>query len=239
MEALGDSGFHVGSWLVFNTIFFNTLFEPIHLTNLPVVIPSTLAAFQSPSRLSGSISTYTWLSCGNNMSNLVVIGFPKVEEAEQVRLELVAIQEEHLITLEDAVVLEHGSDGHVHLRQAINMTAAGAMGGSFWGLLIGLIFANPLLGVAAGASAGAASGALSDIGINDKFLKELTETLPQGSAALALLVRDSTPDRVIERLRRHVPNARLVHTSLSHTDEEKLKEQLEHARKQAEALRMA
>jgi len=173
------------------------------------------------------------------MSNLVVIGFPKVEEAEQVRLELVAIQEEHLITLEDAVVLEHGSDGHVHLRQAINMTAAGAMGGSFWGLLIGLIFANPLLGVAAGAGAGAASGALSDIGINDKFLKELTETLPQGSAALALLVRDSTPDRVIERLRRHVPNARLVHTSLSHMDEEKLKEQLEQARKQAKALRMA
>ena len=73
----------------------------------------SLSAFQSPSRLSGSISTYTWLSCGNNMSNLVVIGFPKVEEAEQVRLELVAIQEEHLITLEDAVVLEHGSDGHV------------------------------------------------------------------------------------------------------------------------------
>ena len=171
------------------------------------------------------------------MSNLVVIGFPKVEEAEQVRLELVAIQEEHLITLEDAVVLEHGSDGHVHLRQAINMTATGAMGGSFWGLLVGLIFANPLLGLAAGA--GAASGALSDIGINDKFLKELAERPPQGNAALALLVRDSTPDRVIERLRRHVPNARLVHTSLSHTDEEKLKEQLEKARKQAEALRMA
>jgi len=113
------------------------------------------------------------------------------------------------------------------------------MGGSFWGLLIGLIFANPLLGVAAGASAGAASGAISDIGINDKFLKELTETLPQGSAALALLVKDSTPDRVIERLRRHLPNARLIHTSLSHTDEETLKEQLEQARKKAEALRMA
>jgi len=125
------------------------------------------------------------------MSNLVVIGFPKVEEAEQVRLELVAIQEEHLITLEDAVVLEHGSDGHVHLRQAINMTATGAMGGSFWGLLVGLIFANPLLDLAAGA--GAASGALSDIGINDKFLKELAERPPQGNAALALLVRDSVP----------------------------------------------
>ena len=89
------------------------------------------------------------------------------------------------------MVLEHGSDGHVHLRQAINMTATGAMGGSFWGLLVGLIFANPLLDLAAGA--GAASGALSDIGINDKFLKELAERPPQGNAALALLVRDSVP----------------------------------------------
>ena len=51
------------------------------------------------------------------------------------------------------MVLEHGEDGHVHLRQAINMTAAGAMGGSFWGLLIGLLFANPLLGLAVGAGA--------------------------------------------------------------------------------------
>ena len=173
------------------------------------------------------------------MSNLVVVGFPKVAEAEDVRRELVTIQQEHLITLEDAVVLEHGDDGHVHLRQAINMTAAGAMGGTFWGLLIGLIFANPLLGAAVGAGAGAASGALNDIGINDKFLEELAETLPQGSAALALLVRDSTPDRVIERLRRHAPHARLIHTNLSHTDEEALKAQLETARKQAEALRLS
>ena len=82
------------------------------------------------------------------MSNLVVVGFPKAQEAEEVRRELVTIQQEHLIALEDAVVLEHGEDGHVHLRQAINMTAAGAMGGSFWGLLIGLLFANPLLGLA-------------------------------------------------------------------------------------------
>ena len=66
------------------------------------------------------------------MSDLIVIGFPNVEEAEQVRLELVTIQQEHLIALEDAVVLEHGEDGHVHLRQAINLAAAGAVSGSFW-----------------------------------------------------------------------------------------------------------
>ena len=173
------------------------------------------------------------------MSNLVVVGFPKAQEAEDVRLELVKIQQEHLIALEDAVVLEHGEDGHVHLRQAINMTAAGAMGGSFWGLLIGLLFANPLLGLAVGAGAGAASGSLNDMGINDNFLKELAETLPKGSAALALLVHEGTPDRVVESLRSHAPHARLVKTSLSHVDEDKLRDLIKTSAQQAEALRLA
>ena len=77
-----------------------------------------------------------------------------------------------------------GVDGHVHLRQAINLAAAGAVSGSFWGVLIGVLFLNPLVGLAVGAGAGAASGALSDIGINDQFLLDLGETLPKGSAAL-------------------------------------------------------
>jgi uncharacterized membrane protein len=173
------------------------------------------------------------------MSDLIVIGFPNVEEAEQVRRELVTIQQQHLIALEDACVLEHGEDGHVHLKQAINLAAAGAASGSFWGMLIGLLFLNPLVGLAVGAGAGAASGALSDIGINDQFLKELGETLPKGSAALALLVREGTPDRVVESLRSHAPHARLVKTSLSHVDEDKLRDLIKTSAQQAEALRLA
>ncbi|MGB5240155.1 MAG: DUF1269 domain-containing protein [Prochlorococcaceae cyanobacterium] len=172
------------------------------------------------------------------MSNLIVVGFPKVDEAEAVRKELVAIQQEHLISLEDAVVVERDADGQVQLRQAINLTAAGALGGGFWGSLVGLLFLNPLLGAAVGAGMGAASGALSDLGINDGFLRELGETLPKGSAALCLLVRDATPDRVVERLRSFAPHAKLLRTSLSHTDEAQLNELLESSRKQAEALRL-
>jgi uncharacterized membrane protein len=173
------------------------------------------------------------------MSDLVVVGFPKAEEAEAVRKELVSFQQEHLIALEDAVVVAHDSDGEVHLRQAINLTAAGALGGGFWGTLVGLLFANPLLGAAVGAGVGAASGAVSDLGINDTFMKELGETLPPGSAALCLLVRNATPDRVIERLRLHAPHAKLIRTSLSHVDEDKLRRMLERASRQAEALRLA
>ena len=142
------------------------------------------------------------------MGSLVVVGFPKAEEAEQVRRELVDIQREQLIALEDAVVVEHDSEGQVHVRQAINLTAAGALGGGFWGTLVGLLFLNPLLGAAVGAGVGAASGSLSDIGINDGFMRELGETLPRGSAALCLLVREATPDRVIERLRARSSSSR-------------------------------
>jgi uncharacterized membrane protein len=173
------------------------------------------------------------------MSSLVVVGFPNVEEAELVRRELVDIQREQLIALEDAVVVEHDGEGQVHLRQAINLAAAGALGGGFWGTLVGLLFLNPLLGAAVGAGVGAASGSLSDIGINDSFMRELGETLPRGSAALCLLVRQATPDRVVERLRAHAPHAKLLRTNLSHTDEDRLRELLERARQQAEALRLA
>jgi len=172
------------------------------------------------------------------MSSLVVVGFPKADEAEQVRRELADIQREQLIALEDAVVVEHDGDGQVHLRQAVNLAAAGALGGGFWGTLVGLLFLNPLLGAAVGAGVGAASGSLSDIGINDGFMRELGETLPSGSAALCLLVREATPDRVIERLRAHAPHAKLLRTNLSHTDEDQLRELLERARLQAEALRL-
>ena len=172
------------------------------------------------------------------MSSLVVVGFPTVSEAEEVRRDLVDIQKEELIALEDAVVVEHDVDGKVHLRQALNLTTAGAVGGGFWGSLVGLLFLNPLLGAAVGAGIGAASGSLSDLGINDNFLREVGETLPAGTAALCLLVRDSTPDRLVERLRAHAPHAKLLRTSLSHTDEERLRQLLEKASKQAEALRL-
>ena len=173
------------------------------------------------------------------MSSMVVVGFPTTEEAERVRGDLVDIQREQLISLEDAVVVERDASGQVHLRQALTLTAAGALGGGFWGSLVGLLFLNPLLGAAVGAGIGAASGSLSDLGINDGFMREVGETLPEGTAALFVLLRDATPDRVIERLRAHAPHAKLLRTNLSHTDEERLRQLLETASKQAEALRLS
>jgi uncharacterized membrane protein len=69
-----------------------------------------------------------------------------------------------------------------------------------WGGLIGLIFLAPLLGMAVGAAAGAAGGAMADYGVDDRFMKELGEKLTPDSAALIVLVRSMTPDKILPNI---------------------------------------
>ena len=162
------------------------------------------------------------------MATLVVIGYESEIKAEEVRLALLKLQREYLIDLGDAVVAVREDDGTVKLRQLVNLTATGALGGGFWGTLIGVLFMNPLVGLAAGAAAGALSGALSDVGIDDKFLKELAQTLKPGTAALCVLVRRSTPDKVLEEIKGF--GGTVLKTSLSHDDEQKLQAALSSAK---------
>jgi len=105
------------------------------------------------------------------MSDLIVIEFGDKETAFELRAELAKMQKEYLIEMEDVVVVTKNEKGKVKLHQAVNLTAAGAVGGTFWGMLIGMIFLNPLLGAAVGAGAGALSGKLRDIGISDDFIQ--------------------------------------------------------------------
>ena len=162
------------------------------------------------------------------MSTLVVIGYNEIHKAEEVRLTLVKLQRDYLIDLEDAVAVTKDAAGKIKLHQAVNLTAAGAASGGFWGTLIGLMFLNPLLGLAVGASAGAVSGALGDLGINDQFMKDLAATLTPNSSALFVLVRKSTPDKVLEEVKG--TGGTILKTSLSHEDETRLQAALSAAK---------
>ncbi|PWB91119.1 hypothetical protein C5688_07760 [Methylocystis sp. MitZ-2018] len=135
------------------------------------------------------------------MNDLLVIAFPSEEKAEEVRQKLFTMQKEYLIELGDAVVAVKNADGAIKLNQLFNTTALGGVSGAFWGALIGLIFMMPLAGAAIGAGAGAVSGALTDFGIDDKFMKDVAAAVPPGGAALFLLVRKMTTDKVLEGLK--------------------------------------
>ncbi len=163
------------------------------------------------------------------MSNLIVLGFDNPADAFDMRAALARLQAQYLIEMEDAVVVTRDQKGKVQLHQAVNLTAAGAVSGTLWGSLIGLIFLNPLLGAAMGAGAGALSGALTDIGIGDDFMKQLGQTFKPGTAALFLLVRKSTPDKVLDGLKQFTGKARVLQTSLTKDKEDELKRAFEGA----------
>lgn len=162
------------------------------------------------------------------MSTLIVIVYPDELKAEQVRLDFLKMQKEYLLTLEDAVVAVKKPDGKVRLLQMYNLTLGGAVSGGVWGTLIGLIFLNPLLGLVVGAGAGAVAGALSDVGINDDFMKKLASTLTPGSSALFVLVDSAITDKVMAELQG--TGGKILQTSLSTLDQEKLQKALDEAR---------
>ena len=161
------------------------------------------------------------------MSDLVVIVYPNEEKAEEVRKRLFELQVEHLIKIGDAVIATKTESGSVKLNQMMNMTAAGAATGSMWGLLIGVLFLNPMIGVAAGAASGALGGALTDVGINDPFMKKLAETIEPGSAALFVLVQEITTDKVLAAIKGY--GGVVLKTSFDETKEQALREALKSA----------
>ena len=157
------------------------------------------------------------------MSELIVIGYDSSEKAEAARGALLGMAREYLVDVADAVVASADKDGKIKLNQMVNLWTTGATGGAFWGLLIGLIFFNPLLGLAVGAGAGAISGALTDYGIDDKFMKDVATILQPGQAALFMMVRTNASDKVIERLGEK--GGRVLRTNLDSEAESHLREE--------------
>jgi len=133
--------------------------------------------------------------------------------AEAARKKLFDLQKEYLIELGDAVVAVRQLDGTVKLNQLVNMTAVGAASGGLWGGLIGMLFLSPLLGAAIGAGDGALSGRFRDVGISDQFMKDAAAALTPGHAALCVLVRKVTADKVLPAMAEF--GGKVLHTSLS------------------------
>jgi uncharacterized membrane protein len=173
------------------------------------------------------------------MPDLVVIVYPTESRAEEIRQKLLSLEKEYLIELEDAVIATKDKNGRVRLNQIVNPTAMGALAGSWWGLLMGAIFLMPVMGAAAGipglalgvasgaalgAATGAIGGALTDLGINDNFMKELSTKLEPGGAALFLLIRRMTTDKVLTAIKG--TGGEVIKTSLDSTEEEVLRRAL-------------
>jgi uncharacterized membrane protein len=158
------------------------------------------------------------------VANLVAIAYDDLDQAKQVTGTIGELVKEHTLTVEDVVIVEHRPGGKMKLHQP-SMAGVGAASGALWGGLIGLIFLVPLFGMAVGAATGAASGAMSDYGIDDDFMKDLGQKLPEGGAAVFVLVREATRDKVVPEISKY--GGHLIQSSLSNEQEAALQEALD------------
>jgi uncharacterized membrane protein len=154
------------------------------------------------------------------MAHLVVLGVNDRDAAEGILNEAETLARNEMLALADAAYAWKDDNGKLRIHQELNTTRAGAAGGALWGTLIGLIFLNPLAGMAVGAATGAVTGKLTDVGINDDMIKQIGEQLQQGRAAVFLLARSATVDRVIEALKPFEPT--VIQTNLSRDREDEL-----------------
>ncbi|MFF3909686.1 DUF1269 domain-containing protein [Streptomyces sp. NPDC001848] len=160
------------------------------------------------------------------MATLTVWKFSTPDGADRVEDTLLSLQKQGLVQVHDAAVVTW-PEGRKHpkTKQLYNLTAAGALSGTFWGMLFGLIFFVPLLGAAVGAFSGALGGSLADVGIDDDFIESVRGEVKQGTSALFLLTSDAVVDRVHEAFPQG--NAQLIRSNLSQQDEAKLREVFE------------
>ncbi len=160
------------------------------------------------------------------------------EAAQEARTAFASMQRKHLVEFEDSVVAYKNKNGNVKLDQTVGLAVIGAASGVFWALLIGLTFTIPFGGLLVPnvvgvfvASIGALSGKMSDYGIDDAMIKELSHGLDEGKAALFVLMRKATIDKVLEKLQSF--HGKVLQTSLSHELDDKQEQMLDKSAKAA------
>ncbi len=155
------------------------------------------------------------------MSNLVVITFDNAEEAGKVRESLRSLEKHGMLSLDDSAVVVKDAEGKVHVKNETDRgVAVGALGGGALGLLIASVF-FPVAGIVIGALGGALVGKMADLGVDQKFVKEVGEALQPDTSAIFVMSRESNPDAVVAALRPY--KGTLYQTSLPTEAEEELR----------------
>ena len=162
------------------------------------------------------------------MSDLFVFTYDDEQSGRSAFEALDGLQKLEVLTLADAALAIKDQRGKVKVKQTLENahTGSAALWGGFWGLLIGLLFLAPIFWGLFGALLGGILGKTTDLGIDNKFIKEVGDSLDLGGSALFMLVVKATPDKVIPELQKY--GGHVYQTSLSAEDEENLKKALEH-----------
>ncbi len=157
------------------------------------------------------------------MATLTVLKFEKADGAEKAHQVIEDLSKQNLITLYDAAIVTWPEGKKKpKTEQMKSSTSKGVLSGAFWGMLFGLLFFVPVLGIVLGATIGGISGSMSDMGINDEFIRSVRSKVTEGTSALFLMTSDAVKDKVAEAMKGM--DFEIIASNLSEEQEEKLRE---------------
>jgi uncharacterized membrane protein len=147
--------------------------------------------------------------------------FGNAGEASQVRKSMHNLEEQGLLSLDDSAVIVKDAEGKVHVKNEMDRgVKVGAVGGGALGLLIGSVF-FPFAGLIGGVLVGAVVGKMADLGVDQRFVRDVSADLEPDSSALFILVREANPAAAISALKPY--KGQVYHTSLPADTEQELR----------------
>ena len=158
------------------------------------------------------------------MSELIVIGYDDQGTATQAYNQVLALNKDFVVTLSGLAVVTVDAEGKSHVETPQKIVGVSAASGALWGMLIGLLFFVPGIGLLVGGAMGALFGKLNKSGINDQFRSQVQQMLKPGSAAVVIMASKITEDKFAEAMGQFGGN--LLKTSLSEEDEKELAAEL-------------
>jgi len=158
------------------------------------------------------------------MSELIVIGYDNQATATKAYNQVLGLNKDFVVTLTGLALVTVDAEGKSHVETPQKIVGVSAASGALWGMLIGLLFFVPGIGLIVGGAMGALFGKLSKTGINDRFRSQVQEMLHPGSAAVVIMASKITEDKFADAMGPF--GGKLLKTSLSEQDEKELAAEL-------------
>jgi uncharacterized membrane protein len=157
------------------------------------------------------------------MSELIIIGYDDHDKARQAYEQVLSLQQSFVVDLRGLAIVTVDADGKTHVDTPQRVVGASAVSGAVWGLLFGVLFFVPGLGLLGGAL-GALFGKLSQSGIDQGFRSQVHAMLKPGGSAVVVMAAKLTEDKFAAAMNPF--GGTVLKTSLSDEAEKELAETL-------------
>lgn len=158
------------------------------------------------------------------MSELIVIAYDDHSTAENAYERVQKLQQDYVVNLNGLAVVSVDAEGKTHVDTPSKIVGVSAASGALWGMVFGILFLVPGLGLLAGAAMGGLLGKLGKSGIDDQFRTQVQELLKPGSAAVVIMASKITEDKFAAAMAPY--GGTVLKTSMSDSDEKELAEEL-------------